>query len=127
MINEKTGFSQAFKLICQQASPTGSMQVCFSKADVYTIQFEVSSVFQVPGQSGQITFADITWSVNGTNVKRSVSVCSGTSISGVGEAVLVRVYDGSPPGSEVGIGAPDPASYTVTVNIAKGLRGAQSQ
>jgi hypothetical protein len=117
-------WSQAGPLVCQQLSPVVTLNVCFPEPGVYTVQFEISTLLQEPGQSAQLTFADVLWSVNGTNVKRTVSVISGTTISGVGEAVYVRVYDASPPGSEVGVAG---AKYTVTINISPGLRPAQSQ
>jgi len=128
-----TGWSQSGNLICQKATPLpGSpaagnvvkMQVCFPKCGVYTIQFDVGAQAQVPGQVSQLVFADITWIVNGTAVKRSVSVISGTTISGVGEAVNVNVFDASPPGSEVGVAG---FVYPVTINVSPGLRPAQSQ
>jgi hypothetical protein len=120
----KKAWSQAGPLFCQQLHPVVTMNVCFPEPDVYTVQFEISSLLQDPGQSAQLTFADIVWSVNGTNVKRTVSVISGTTVSGVGEAVYVKVYDASPPGSEVGVAG---AKYTATINISPGLRPAQSQ
>lgn len=123
-MNPQTGWSQAGQLICQQTSPVVTFQVCFPEANVYTVQFEISRQLSASGQSGQLTFADLEWIVNGTTVRRSVSVISGTTISGVGSSVNVKVYDASPPGSEVGVPG---AKYTVTINISPGLRPAQSQ
>jgi hypothetical protein len=117
-------FSKAGKLICQQLHPVVTFDACFPQPGVYTVQFEISSLIQAAGQSGQLTFADIVWSVNGTTVKRTISVISGTTISGMGESVYVKVYDASPPGSEVGFPG---VSYTVTINVTPGLRPAQSQ
>jgi hypothetical protein len=123
-MDPQTGWSQAGPLICQQTSPTVSMQVCFPKADIYTVQFEVSRQLSASGQTGQITFADLEWIVNGTTVRRTVSVVSGSTISGVGSSLNVKVYDASPPGSEVGVAG---ERYTVTINVSPGLRPAQSQ
>jgi len=132
-LQPQTGWSQSGNLVCQNVAPLPNsppggrvvkMQVCFPKCDVYTIQFEVSHQGQLPGQVGQLVFADITWIVDGTAVRRSVSVISGTTISGVGEACNVNVYDASPPGSEVGIPG---LVYAITINISPGLRPAQSQ
>jgi hypothetical protein len=117
-------FSKAGKLICQQLHPVVTFDACFPTPGTYTVQFEISSLIQAPGQSGQLTFADIIWSVNGTTVKRTISVISGTTISGMGESVYVKVYDASPPGSEVGFPG---ITYTVTINVTPGLRPAQSQ
>src|ERR1700730_5152431 len=123
-MDPQTGWSQAGPLICQHELPTVSMQVCFPDANVYTVQFEISKQLSASGQSGQLTFADLEWIVNGTTVRRSVSVISGTSISGVGSSLNVKVYDASPPGSEVGVAG---EKYTVTINVSPGLRPAQSQ
>lgn len=132
-LNSQTGWSQSGNLVCQNVAPLpGSppggrvvkMQVGFPKCDVYTIQFEVSQQAQLPGKVGQLVFADITWIVDGTAVRRSVSVISGTTISGVGQACNVNVYDASPLGSEVGVPG---QVYAITINISPGLRAAQSQ
>jgi len=120
----RNSWSQSGRIFCQQQNPTVTCQACFPKPGIYTVQFEISDIIQAAGQSGQLTFADIVWSVNGTNVKRTVSVISGTTVTGVGDAVFVRVYDGSPPGSEVGVAG---VAYTATINISPGLRPAQSQ
>jgi len=134
-INPQTGWSQSGNLVCQgptvpanpgqpAAGNVVKMQVCFPECCVYTIQFDISQQYQALGNAGQLVFADINWTINGTSVRRSVSVMSGTTISGMGEAVDVRVYDGSPPGSEVGLPG---QVYAVVINIAPGLRPAESQ
>ena len=120
----KKSWGQSGKLICQQLHPVVTLNACFPEPGPYTVQFEISSLIQAPGQSGQLTFADVVWSNNGMNVKRTISVVSGTTISGVAEAVYVKVYDASPPGSEVGFPG---ITYNVTINVAPGRRSAQSQ
>jgi hypothetical protein len=132
-MNPQSGWSQSGNLVCQNVAPLpGSppggrvvkLQVCFPKCDVYTIQFDVSQSEQLAGKVGQLVFADITWIVNGTSIRRSVSVVSGTTISGVGEALNVVAYDASQPGSECGVPG---LVYGVTINVSPGLRAAQSQ
>jgi hypothetical protein len=132
-LQPQTGWSQSGNLVCQNVAPLPNsppggrvvkMQVCFPKCDVYTIQFDISHQDQPVGGIGQLVFADITWIVDGTSIRRSVSVISGTTISGVGEACNVNVYDASPLGSEVGVPG---LVYGVTINVSPGLRAAQSQ
>jgi hypothetical protein len=144
----QTGWSQAGYLACQGANARAllhlpplpgnlpaagnsvKLQVCFPKCDVYTVQFELAQQTQVVTgvgadlQVGQLVYADLVWKVHGTTVRRSMTVISGSTISGVGEALEVTVYDGSPLGSYVGVpGLP----YSVTINVSPGLRSAQSQ
>jgi hypothetical protein len=101
-------------------------------AAVYTVQFAVIATptpagYVGPLQPSTITYADVVWSIGGNQIKRTISVSNGASITGVGEGCVVTVYDATgkapapiPPLAR----ATDPVpNYTVIVTLAPGSRG----
>jgi hypothetical protein len=116
----KTGWGASGKVVQGAGvSRIVSMQVDFPNdvATSYTVQFRSS----VPGNAVCNPEALITWSVEGQFVTRRVSIGDGTSVTGVGQAVNVKIQDNTPaifitPGAEV--------EYSVSVQVAPGFRGA---
>ena len=110
----KTAWSSTVTLLPDGKS-AGSIQALFAdKPGDYVIQFDFSG----PVTSAQ---ADITWSVEGNQVTRSVTVVSGTRVAGCGQGVKVLVRDVTTP-PIVG-GNP----YNVTVLITPGVRSSTQQ
>ena len=89
----------------------------FDRAAVYTVQIGLN-VGDADGQPVQAE-AEVIWSINGTPIRRVVSVSQGCSISGVTESARVTVYDKTPhvEGSTV-------YEYVALVNVAPGPRAA---
>lgn len=95
-----------------EAKPV-SMQATFDDIGAHTLQFIIQ-----PGTKGLDTAkpqAIITWSVSGNQIVRKIDVANGTSISGIGEAVQVRITD-------VSSGADPTNEYQVTVVVGSGTR-----
>lgn len=92
-----------------------SMQANFPRATNYTCQFAVQ------GQLGNVHIeADVTWMVEGNQLRRKISIADGVSIQGTGQAVSVRVRDASPVN---GLAAVANQKYRVTVCCTPGTRG----
>lgn len=91
----------------------------FDRAAVFTVQLGLN-VGDGDGQPVQAQ-AEITWSINGTPIRRVVSISQGCSITGVTESIDVRVYDVTPTvdGSTV-------YEYVALINVAPGPRSATS-
>jgi len=92
-------------------------------AGSYTIQFGIN----LPPGSGPTkgvayARADVTWSIAGGNVKRTIDIINGRLVSGVGEAVKVLMYDNTP-SAYPGAGTP----YGVFCQVTKGTRPSQNQ
>ncbi len=86
----------------------------------YTVQFTVgptkNPVTKQIISVGVNAIAEIKWSVEGNDVRRLVSVANGVSLTGVGEAVRVAVFDRSIGGLVI------PADYDVSITVAPGSR-----
>lgn len=98
-----------------------SIQADFKTAGYYTLQFGVTppnarNGFDISGNV--VAQAEVLWSVKGNFVRRFFNVYNGTTISGAGEGILVRVRDASEPNVFVD----DPTKYQVTVNLIPGAR-----
>lgn len=103
-----------------------SIQADFKRAGFYTLQFGVtpplaSGGFDISGNV--VAQAEILWSVKGNFVRRFINVYNGTTISGAGEGVLVRIRDSSEPNVFVA----NPTKYQVTVNLIPGARPTMAQ
>lgn len=93
-----------------------SLQQADLEPGEYTIQFEVVEP-PVDG-AGAATYAYVSWKVDGQQNQRILSVFSGSSISGVAEAVHIQLLDQSGRGTFVvpgsGFGLPTAVGFTVT-------------
>lgn len=119
------GWSQSGTLLVGDPNRSVSLQADFTQGafgQSYTAQFGLSK----PTQQTYIRpWADITWKVAGNEVRRRVSVTDGLSVSGVAEAVSIRMYDtlrASGDGN-VTMGT----AYVASINLAPGNRPAQNQ
>jgi hypothetical protein len=90
-----------------------SCQANFPESGNYSVQFAVTG----PGgiNNGVQAEAFITWSVAGNNVTRRVSITNGATVSGMGQAVKISMYD-------VSVLATPGTPYGVSVQVVKGLR-----
>lgn len=99
-----------------------TLQAEFKKLGFYTLQFGIqppptlANGFDVAGNI--FTTADIQWSVKGNTIRRFINVYNGTTISGAGEAITVRVRDVSDPISFIEV----PTKYQVTASLIPGAR-----
>jgi hypothetical protein len=114
------GWSKSIDLISGNVNQNSTMQVDFDEAAEYTVQFTVDNFIDLAGGPGIINpRADITWTVEGNPIRRTVSIANGTSVSGIGQACKVKVYDEPLIG-----GSGSPWAYTVGITLAPGLRPA---
>lgn len=121
-----TGWSKTDSLIAHNTRKRFSLQASFERegASAFTIMFES---YYPPQQAGVwvAAKAKITWSVEGNAVERIVSVRNGLSITGVGEHVVVEVFDDSRSLTVGGAILPiNRVEYQIAINIAPGTRGA---
>lgn len=90
----KSGGWQAFGQLVVGSGSTGANvhgQADFPVAGYYTVEFGV----QTPTNGQYDCVAEVVWSVEGNDVRRLISVGSGTTISGTGAGVKVKLYDKS--------------------------------
>jgi hypothetical protein len=90
----KSGGWQVFGTLVVGSGSSGQnihAQADFPKAGYYTIEFSID----VPASGQFDAVAEVVWSVEGNDVRRFISVGSGTTISGTGAGVKVKVYDRS--------------------------------
>lgn len=87
----------------------------------YTVQFAVGNLSVTGGEINPI--AEISWAVAGNTVKRLVSVTNGMSVTGVGEAIKVVVYDATDQTAP----APTACTYDVEITVAPGSRPSEQQ
>ncbi len=90
-----------------------TLQATLTPSQVFTVQFAVGNPKNPEARNTPV--AIIEWAVNGVTVRRKVSAVNGVSLTGVGEAVYVKVFDEGNTGSE------SPYSSSTTVSI--GTRG----
>ena len=90
-----------------------SLQCNFPQAGFYTVQFgvQIDPAILVP----DIT-AEVTWSVEGNDVRRKISVANGVTISGTGQACRVVIRD-----ETAGVGPGGPL-YSVFALVSPGTR-----
>lgn len=107
VVDGRTGWAVGGSLITGNSSNTVSLQAHFGKASIFTVQLDVT-----PPDSGSVPQVTISYTVNGVPVDRTIDVAAGASISGVAEAVRVRIIDATPiPKMTAGI------AYPVTITI----------
>lgn len=96
-----------------------------ARAAVYTLQFAFMPVGNANGtvvpstQNPTVCYATITWTIDGNQIKRQVSVANGQSIAGCGSACIVSVVDDT----DVLPGGDPVPNYNVTVTLTPGSRG----
>lgn len=116
-VQGKTGWSASGRLQIGNHAKGIKLQKKFPEPEVYTVNFAVQGFIQGAGNPNIV--ADVTWKVAGNDVLRRLSVMNGTAISGVAEAVEVRIRDQSLSLSG--------RQYVVSVMVAKGSRGENMQ
>ena len=133
------GWSATGKMINNGYSAQAHLQVNFLERDTnpnpsknYTVQFSVGAPMSLV--TGLVALdvpvnpiAEIKWTVEGNDVRRVVSVVSGMSVTGVGEAIKVSVLDRSIQIAPGGITPVVPVSYDVDITCAPGSRASVTQ
>jgi hypothetical protein len=114
--SESGGWSKSGSLKTFDTLAELSMQCNFPIAEYYTVKFGVDQDPALPVQP-DVT-ADVVWSVEGNYVRRKLSIGNGTTISGTGQAVSVKVHDTTLLG-------PTGQSYNVNVLVSPGVRPAK--
>src|SRR5271170_655168 len=112
-------WAQTGKVTQAANRPDLKLQCQLNETGVWTVQFGLFAT----GVAPIMPQADIIWKVNGNQVLRRVSIGSGVSVGGVGEAVEVEVSDVLP-ATEV-IGAIQ--QYNVAIAVVNGTRPSTSQ
>ena len=117
------GWQKSGKLKMLDTARSVSMQADFPDPGNYTIQFSIQTkINPAPfGQKNQ-ALAEIEWTVEGGTIKRVISIGNGTSITGVAQAVKVRVIDDTRTGTAFAAGF-DP-EYLISMQVVKGTRPA---
>jgi hypothetical protein len=117
-MHRQSGWAQSGPLYTGQSNSIVKLMVeRFDRASVYTVQLGLN-VLDGDGQPVQAQ-AEVVWSINGTPIRRVVSISQGCSITGVTESARVTVYDVTPQvdGSTV-------YEYFALINVAPGPRAA---
>lgn len=92
------------------------LQQTFAEPGTYTIEFDVVSMPPALSPSAAAE-ATIQWTVKGNLITRKVTIASGVSISGTGEAIRIVIVDASD--NNVGTASYE---YKVTALVTKGVR-----
>ncbi len=77
----------------------------------------------LPAKNYTVQFGEISWAVAGITIRRLVSVTNGLSVTGVGEAIKVVVYDATDQTAP----APAACTYDVEITVAPGSRPSEQQ
>ncbi len=117
-VPRKKGWATSGVLTTNGASSL-SLQADFHDSGIYTIQF---GIIAAPTQI-YAAIAEISWTVEGNTITRRINVANGTSISGGGQAVSIKLRDDSVPL----IITPDQnGTYNVAISITPGARATSS-
>lgn len=117
-LGSKNAWSSSAKLHADGKS-RGTLQAHFEHAPGdYVLQFNIDAPI-TPG-SRLACVADITWSVEGNHVSRTVSIGNGTRVSGSGQAIHVVMRDTSD-------GLSPTTEYTVSALLTPGTRPSINQ
>lgn len=96
------------------------LQCELDEGTMYTIQFTVKtpdSIIDLSGSGSSFqVLAILEWSVEGNTMRRIISVANGTSVTGAGKNVTIRVFDFSL------LNVATTVQYLVSVNVAKTVR-----
>lgn len=121
------GWSANGTLITGNDSKQARLQALFAKIQVFTVQFNLVRLAPAPVAPVDLPIrceALITWSVEGNQVTRRVSVGDGVSITGIGQNVTVVVSDTTDRTLHAdALGA----TYNVSINVAPGSRASVQQ
>jgi hypothetical protein len=110
-LEKKYAWSNKITLITGNKDRTDRLQADFSEPGSYTVQFSVSA----PGPVRCQAYVD--WSIAGQTVRRFVDIVDGTTLTGGGQGIAVRVVDATPAGETQGV------EYTVIATCRMGVRG----
>jgi hypothetical protein len=114
----KKGWQSSGILLAGNKIQSVSGQADFAdRPGVYTVQFGIVS--QPSGGALFSAQADLTWSVEGQNVRRTISIGNGVSITGVGQGVRWNMRDVTDSGLP---GFVSNAPYTVSAQVTTGAR-----
>jgi len=117
---KKRGWSKS-ATFTTNGTESASLQVQFPEPDDYTVQFSL----QIPSgvnASGLPVYAvkgraEILWSVEGNDIKRIIDVGNGSSISGRGQAINVKLFNHSEH-----YGVNPVKQFVASILVTKGLR-----
>lgn len=114
----KKAWSASGRMIANRSVQAGvSLQCEFHDSPTnYTAQFKLFGNLE-----GKQAEAELTWSVEGNQIRRLISIADGTSIQGTGQNVSIKIRDVSPNAL-----APEIEEYTASVNVVRGTRGSTS-
>lgn len=115
--NKKEGWSASRTLHHSDPLTEVSLQVDFNSAKNYTAQFRLTG--DLRNKKAQ---AEITWTVEGTQIRRVISVADGVSIQGSGQNVTIKIKDVSTAALIPG----ETPDYTALVVVTPGTRGSTS-
>jgi hypothetical protein len=107
----RTGRSQGGMLTTGDSRNGISMQVEFGVAEQVTVSFDNTAT---AGGVEALAQATIEFTIDGTSIVRTIDVAAGASISGVAQAVRVRVLDMT----STSLVVSTPTSYGVTISVA---------
>lgn len=98
-------------------------QADFPRSGYYTVQFDVQPQADMSGSQIIFPRAEILWAVEGTFVRRLISLSRGNVISGAGQGIAVRMFDYSVNTDPVA------GHYAVSAQVTRGTRpnGASSK
>jgi hypothetical protein len=119
----KIGWSQSGSLTPGSTQGAVNLQAQFPVIGPYTVQLNIED------PNGPLTVnneiiraqADIQWSVEGNTVSRTVDCTKGITVSGVAEAVTVKIRDRSI------VTLTNKVPYVVSINVAPGTRPSVQQ
>lgn len=94
-----------------------SFQANFKEAGYYTVQFDLAIPADADTQQIIMPRAELQWSVEGTQVRREITLARGNVISGAGQGVKVKMFDFS----TLRVPA-TPIEYFVSAQVTKGTR-----
>lgn len=123
------GTSASKTMVRGNHSPTNVLNASFAddkgnpQAGVYTVQFTLQPSGSTATEPATQCAATITWTIDGVQVVRAITVSNGAAITGVGTGCVVQLVD-----QTNGITPPDPnPTYDVGVTLTPGTRGTGSQ
>ncbi len=121
--------SQPNPMVTGNAQAVNGLQASLSdpygapESGTMTLAFSVQHP-TVPSSNGVVDCqALINWTIDGNRVTRRISVGNGTSITGVGQSVMVQLIDKTTTAGGAVLGAP----YEVDVQVGLGVRGSVAQ
>lgn len=121
----KTGWGQSGTLTAGDRTKQVTMQAEFPETGSFTAQFDKDGPLLTINEDPIMPEALITWVVEGHIVTRRITVGDGASITGVGQAVKIQMTDAT---TSTNLPSPvTPTDYGVSVQVARGVRGASKQ